>query len=551
MATTSNSAEQYTIEQAQEDIATLRGIINELQEQLNTQGATIGGLYLIAPTNDLRGIGDATNFNNCFTANEVPYLLPNSTYYLSTPLTPGTDDRILGSGLTTVLTYGTSWSGTALFKPSGNSLRIEKMSINTLGMSCIDWANNNTQDLKMEDVTVTCGSQGMTAGTGADILGNCNAHQLSITDCSFNQWDPLNHIFTINDGGSGSGTGFSGAKMTRCKFYLGCVPTTTVAAGSNGGEISTIASWGSGFGGNGVLDVASTTGYPTSGTIYVAASGSTIAKVTYTGITTTSFTGCAYVSGSATGTVATGGVVSMTSANVAQGGYRSCAGWDITCPGNKNVDVIIFRDCFFSNQAVVNNGVSSFNSNQYPVVCGITTAASGNDFDRLEMYSCDWDAPIGGMVQVLSVDCVWLDGISCGNIVKGSLTATQDLISIGTYGGVGGGGQVCTQVSLRNYCRESGGVPHGTAASPTPSDFGCTSDTIYVYLENLGVPDTGTSIQINISTDGASVPAGPVILVNTPIGTNILKQNTTVAGKLTTIIANGAITIGGTAITVP
>jgi hypothetical protein len=88
---------------------------------------------------------------------------------------------------------------------------------------------------------------------------------------------------------------------------------TTVAAGSNGGEISTIATWGGTYGGNGILDVASTTGWPTSGTVNVAASGSTTAVVTYTGTSGATLTGCAYVSGSPTGTVATGGAVTLTS----------------------------------------------------------------------------------------------------------------------------------------------------------------------------------------------------------------------------------------------
>jgi hypothetical protein len=84
-----------------------------------------------------------------------------------------------------------------------------------------------------------------------------------------------------------------------------------VASGSNGGEISAIASWSSPSAG--VLDVASTTGWPSSGTVNVAASGSTTAVVTYTGKTSTSLTGCAYVSGSATGTVSTGGAVDLIS----------------------------------------------------------------------------------------------------------------------------------------------------------------------------------------------------------------------------------------------
>jgi hypothetical protein len=84
---------------------------------------------------------------------------------------------------------------------------------------------------------------------------------------------------------------------------------TTVASGSNGGEISQIASWGGTYGGSGVLCVASGAIFPTTGTVSVAASGSTNALVSYTGVSGNTLTGCAYVSGSATGTVATGGAV--------------------------------------------------------------------------------------------------------------------------------------------------------------------------------------------------------------------------------------------------
>jgi hypothetical protein len=89
------------------------------------------------------------------------------------------------------------------------------------------------------------------------------------------------------------------------------VVATTVASGSNGGEISQVASWTSPSAG--VLDVATTAGWPSSGTVTVAASGATTATVTYTGFTGSSLTGCAYVSGSPTGTVATGGAVTLTS----------------------------------------------------------------------------------------------------------------------------------------------------------------------------------------------------------------------------------------------
>ena len=99
---------------------------------------------------------------------------------------------------------------------------------------------------------------------------------------------------SLATGGGGAGGGVSG---------------TTVASGSNGGTIANVASWANPSAG--VLDVASVTGFPTSGTVYVAASGSTLAVVTYTGTAVGQLTGCAYVSGSPAGTVATGGAVSF------------------------------------------------------------------------------------------------------------------------------------------------------------------------------------------------------------------------------------------------
>ena len=87
--------------------------------------------------------------------------------------------------------------------------------------------------------------------------------------------------------------------------------STTVAAGSTGGVISSVATWANPSGG--VLDVASTNGFTASGTAWVSASGPSVAVVTYTGTAATTLTGCAYVSGSAAGTVSTGGIVAVDS----------------------------------------------------------------------------------------------------------------------------------------------------------------------------------------------------------------------------------------------
>ena len=91
-------------------------------------------------------------------------------------------------------------------------------------------------------------------------------------------------------------------------------PSTTVAAGSNTGEISTVAAWA--FPSAGVLAVASSAQFPAGGgTVTVAASGPTTAIVTYTGTAAGQLTGCAYVSGSATGTVSTGGAVTLVTSS--------------------------------------------------------------------------------------------------------------------------------------------------------------------------------------------------------------------------------------------
>lgn len=84
--------------------------------------------------------------------------------------------------------------------------------------------------------------------------------------------------YTLN-GSVGNGT-FAGA--------------TTIAAGSNGVALPTST-----------INVASTTGFPSSGVIYVKTATTGMATVTYTGITGTTFTGCT----GGTGVMSTGGAV--------------------------------------------------------------------------------------------------------------------------------------------------------------------------------------------------------------------------------------------------
>ena len=87
-------------------------------------------------------------------------------------------------------------------------------------------------------------------------------------------------------------------------------PSTTVASGSSGGEISSIGSWSSPSAG--VLDVASGAALPDAAGQVQVATSTTAALVNYTAVSGNTLTGCTYVSGSATGTVSTGGAVTLT-----------------------------------------------------------------------------------------------------------------------------------------------------------------------------------------------------------------------------------------------
>lgn len=158
-------------------------------------------------------------------------------------------------------------------------------------------------DFKIEGVVIRNAAQdglytewGRLGLPGADGEMEANYERLLIHHCGGNGWlnrgphdSHFNSLKIQNNGGVGLWCESSGA--------------TTVAAGSNGVDVTT-------FAGAGVLNVVTATvGFPTSGTLTVATSGGT-AQVTYTGKTQNTFTGCRTASG--TGTLSTGGAITMT-----------------------------------------------------------------------------------------------------------------------------------------------------------------------------------------------------------------------------------------------
>ncbi len=94
--------------------------------------------------------------------------------------------------------------------------------------------------------------------------------------------------------------------------YTGTAPSTTIAAGSDTVNVST-------FAGAGTLNVASTTGFPSSGTIRVA-TASGVKVLDYTGVGATTFTGVD--SNGQTGVMSTGGAVTTNQWTTTQVGVR-------------------------------------------------------------------------------------------------------------------------------------------------------------------------------------------------------------------------------------
>jgi hypothetical protein len=190
-----------------------------------------------------------------------------------------------------------------------------------------DSAHGDTTGLNINDYYFQTAT-----GPGLDIEGGSG--DMMFTNCRFNA--NATHGAVVN--GSGSKIKFQKCVWSSAGSFNSNGVGTTIAAGSNGGEISTIASWSSPSAG--VLAVASAGSFSSGGgTAYVIASGSTVGVITYSGTAVGQLTGCAYVSGSPTGTVATGN-------GVTGGPY-----YDLNWSGTATGDVI---DCEFASSIAVN-----------------------------------------------------------------------------------------------------------------------------------------------------------------------------------------------------
>jgi hypothetical protein len=282
------------------DSAVTTGYVNGAAGDALVVSPFPNGQLGLAPSGDTTGATDAANLQGLVNLGISSIVLQAGQFYGNTPITVALGSSypycfILGAGR-----WATQWN----FTGTGDAFRIYGTATSSLS------ASGGIKDLTIDGSGAGAGSAGLHQGDARAFEVGCAVQNFSGTGdygVHFDNqyaWSEETHGYL-----------WLSNNTQNLVFDVSAPASTTVAAGSNGGEISQIATWA--HPSAGVLDVASAADMsPTGGTINVAASGSTTAVVTYTGVSGNSLTGCAYVSGSATGTVSTGGAVGLvTSTN--------------------------------------------------------------------------------------------------------------------------------------------------------------------------------------------------------------------------------------------
>lgn len=220
-------------------------------------------------------------------------------------------------------------------------------------------------------------------------------------------------------------------------------------------------------------------------------------------------------------------------------GNRSAPAFSVYSALNKVVDALRFENMFCNN---LQNG-SNIDNTQYFFDIACTANLANNDFDRVQFSRVTFNAVLGGAIRVLSTWGIDLDCVDLGNMTAvGGKSLGNSIITVGTSGGAG---QHSAAVNIRNYLREG---TTALGAGVDPSDVSISADTQDVTITGPTSADSAVAVQINLN--GCS--GAQVITQKTGggAGTAILNQNNT-AGQKTIVIGQGAITVGGTAITVP
>ena len=212
-------------------------------------------------------------------------------------------------------------------------------------------------------------------------------------------------------------------------------------------------------------------------------------------------------------------------------GVRSVPGWFLydNNGGGKNIDVVNF--CRVRSFNEVSN--SKIDNTQFIFDIGCQVAGTGGLADRVSFINCDFGQTLGGGIRLRSVQGALIEQPGFGNIFTQFSTAIgNSMIYVGQFAGAA----VSQSPVITGYVRENS----GTLTWSTFSDIEMQSTTTSPVLINPAHTGTGTGLIVNLN----SCPSAQIIGYQSD-------QTLSNPAADTILIGQGAIKVGGTAITVP
>lgn len=221
-------------------------------------------------------------------------------------------------------------------------------------------------------------------------------------------------------------------------------------------------------------------------------------------------------------------------------GLRTIPAWKIYCDTGAATSEVQWTRVTGFNLA---NASGNRDNSQFLFDLACTAQGTSSYVTQLAFRDCSFHRCFGGGIRARSTAGLLIDHMTIQDVFNGGggtgINLNANLISIGTFGT----GPPSRAVWVRNYHR---GNTAATGSGVDPSDLSVTSDTISVLADGFIMTTTPANDKPQINLNGC---AQAVVQAADPAVT-ILNQNST-AGQATIVLGNGAISVGGTAITVP
>lgn len=309
---------------------------------------------------------------------------------------------------------------------------------------------------------------------------------------------------------------YNDAAPTNGQVLIGNGQATTIAAGSNGQALP-----------QATINVASTTDFPTSGTLNVTTSLGT-QTVTYTGKTATSFTGCS----GGTGTMSTGAAVTNASSRFDAATLTAGSGVSIT-NGAGTVTIAATGSGGTVTSVDVSGGTTGLTTSGGPItgsgtitLAGTLNAANGgtgqSSYTKGDLLAASGASAlakvgVGTNGQVLTADSTQTAGVKWATPTTGTVTSVD--VSGGSTGLSFSGGPITG----------SGTITMAGTLDVDNGGTGATSLTGYVkgngtsaFTASASVP--GSDVSGNISGNAANV-TGTVAIANGGTGQTTAPTN--------------------------